>query len=56
MLALLLLVSIVKTSTDVLHYPDEVQESAQEFLADDYLFLTVGLVGGACSDVKQVIC
>ena len=31
------------------------QESAQEFLADDYLFLTVGLVGGACSDVKQVI-
>ena len=36
-------------------FPDEVQESAQEFLADDYLFLTVGLVGGACSDVKQVI-
>ena len=35
-------------------FPDEVQESAQEFLADDYLFLTVGLVGGACSDVKQV--
>merc|ERR1712037_925758 len=34
-------------------FPDEVQESAQEFLADDYLFLTVGLVGGACSDVKQ---
>merc|ERR1719339_153632 len=33
-------------------FPDEVQESAQEFLADDYLFLTVGLVGGACSDVK----
>ena len=36
-------------------FPDEVQESAQEFLADDYLFLTVGLVGGACSDVKQVV-
>ena len=35
-------------------FPDEVQESAQEFLADDYLFLTIGLVGGACSDVKQV--
>merc|ERR1719295_483531 len=34
-------------------FPDEVQESAQEFLADDYLFLTIGLVGGACSDVKQ---
>merc|ERR1712228_380332 len=25
----------------------------QEFLKDDYMFLTVGLVGGACSDVKQ---
>ena len=35
-------------------FPDEVQESAQEFLAEDYLFLTIGLVGGACSDVKQV--
>ena len=35
-------------------FPDEVQESAQEFLAEDYLFLTIGMVGGACSDVKQV--
>ena len=35
-------------------FPDEVQESAQEFLADDYLFLTIGLVESACSDVKQV--
>ena len=34
-------------------FPDEVQESAQEFLAEDYLFLTIGLVGGACSDVRQ---
>ena len=33
-------------------FPDEVQESAQEFL-HDYLFLTIGLVGGACADVKQ---
>ena len=33
-------------------FPDEVQESAQEFL-HDYLFVTIGLVGGACSDVKQ---
>merc|ERR1719187_1091952 len=33
-------------------FPDEVQESAQEFL-NDYLFLTIGLVGGACSDVRQ---
>merc|ERR1739845_299399 len=31
---------------------DEVQESAQEFL-HDYLLVTIGLVGGACSDVKQ---
>ena len=35
-------------------FPDEVQESAQEFLSEDYLFLCVGLVGGACSVVKQV--
>merc|ERR1711922_51680 len=33
-------------------FPDEVQESAQEFL-HDYLFVTIGLVGGACSDVRQ---
>ena len=35
-------------------FPDEVQESAQEFSAEDYIFLTIGLVGGACSDGKQV--
>merc|ERR1719290_75438 len=34
-------------------FPDEVQRSAAEFLNTDYLFLTVGVVGGACSDVKQ---
>merc|ERR1711972_917643 len=34
-------------------FPDEVQESAQEFLAQDYLFVTIGLVGGACSDIRQ---
>merc|ERR1712226_482357 len=33
-------------------FPDDIQTAAQEFL-NDYLFLTVGLVGGACSDVKQ---
>jgi len=33
-------------------FPDEIQTAAQEFL-HDYLFLTVGLVGGACSDVAQ---
>merc|ERR1712179_473654 len=33
--------------------PDDIQTAAQEFL-NDYLFLTVGMVGGACSDVEQV--
>merc|ERR1712240_629771 len=33
-------------------FPDEVQTSAQEFL-HDYLFVTIGLLGGACSDVQQ---
>merc|ERR1719184_420411 len=34
-------------------FPDDIQTAAQEFL-NDYLFLTVGLVGGACTDVEQV--
>merc|ERR1711936_399862 len=34
-------------------FPDDIQTAAQEFL-NDYLFLTVGMVGGACSDVEQV--
>jgi len=34
-------------------FPDEVQRSAAEFLQTSYLFLTVGVVGGACSDVAQ---
>ena len=33
-------------------FPDDIQTAAQEFL-NDYLFCTVGLVGGACSDVEQ---
>jgi len=33
-------------------FPDDIQTAAQEFLTD-YLFLTVGMVGGACSDVEQ---
>ena len=33
-------------------FPDDIQTAAQEFL-NNYLFLTVGLVGGACSDVEQ---
>lgn len=35
-------------------FPNEVQERAAEYL-DDYLFLTVGRVGGANSDVRQVV-
>jgi len=33
-------------------FPDDIQTAAQDFL-EDYLFLTVGMVGGACSDVQQ---
>ena len=33
-------------------FPDDIQVAAQDFL-EDYLFLTIGLVGGACSDVEQ---
>ena len=33
-------------------FPDDIQTAAQDFL-NDYLFLTVGMVGGACSDVQQ---
>jgi probable ATP-dependent RNA helicase DDX4 len=33
-------------------FPREIQEAASEFL-NNYLFLTVGIVGGACSDVVQ---
>ena len=35
-------------------FPNEIQSMAQELL-DNYLFLTVGQVGGACSDVTQSI-
>ena len=34
-------------------FPDEIQKMAFEFLADDYLFLGIGRVGGACRDVAQ---
>ncbi|KAI4498738.1 hypothetical protein M0802_006205 [Mischocyttarus mexicanus] len=33
-------------------FPDEVQLLASRFLSD-YLFLAVGIIGGACSDVEQ---
>ena len=34
-------------------FPEEIQRLATEFLADDYLFVTVGIVGAANSDVEQ---
>ncbi|XP_028320908.1 putative ATP-dependent RNA helicase DDX4 isoform X2 [Gouania willdenowi] len=34
-------------------YPEDIQRLAAEFLKVDYLFLAVGVVGGACSDVEQ---
>jgi len=33
-------------------FPDEIQNLAKNILCD-HLFLTIGVVGGACSDVKQ---
>ncbi|XP_065517875.1 probable ATP-dependent RNA helicase DDX4 [Lathamus discolor] len=36
-------------------FPEEVQRLAAEFLKSDYLFVVVGHVGGACSDVQQNI-
>ncbi|XP_070850074.1 probable ATP-dependent RNA helicase DDX4 [Chaetodon trifascialis] len=34
-------------------YPEDIQRMAADFLKTDYLFLAVGVVGGACSDVEQ---
>ncbi|KFV64380.1 putative ATP-dependent RNA helicase DDX4, partial [Dryobates pubescens] len=36
-------------------FPVEVQRLAGEFLKSNYLFVVVGLVGGACSDIQQNI-
>ncbi|XP_077203262.1 putative ATP-dependent RNA helicase DDX4 isoform X2 [Paroedura picta] len=36
-------------------FPEEIQRLAGEFLKMDYLFVVVGQVGGACSDVQQTI-
>lgn len=36
-------------------FPDNIQTLAHEFLREDFLFLTVGRVGGACSDVTQTM-
>nr|USE40364.1 ATP-dependent RNA helicase [Rachycentron canadum] len=36
-------------------YPEDIQRMAADFLKTDYLFLAVGVVGGACSDVEQTV-
>lgn len=36
-------------------FPNEVQQLASRYLNKNYLFLTVGVVGAACSDVEQQI-
>lgn len=33
-------------------FPEQIQQLAAKFM-HNYLFLTVGIVGGACSDVEQ---
>jgi len=35
-------------------FPKEIQQMASDFM-NNYLFLTVGRVGGACSDVQQTV-
>lgn len=34
-------------------FPDQIQSFAANFLRKDYLFIKVGIVGGACADVTQ---
>ena len=34
-------------------FPDNIQSFAAKFLRKEYLFIKVGIVGGACSDVTQ---
>jgi len=36
-------------------FPEDVQRLAQEILGDNYLFLVVGRVGGANTDIEQTI-
>lgn len=36
-------------------FPEDIQRLASTFLAADYIFLAVGIIGGACSDVRQTI-
>ncbi|XP_028372240.1 probable ATP-dependent RNA helicase DDX4 [Phyllostomus discolor] len=36
-------------------FPEEIQRLAREFLKPNYLFVAVGQVGGACTDVQQTV-
>ncbi|XP_039399760.1 probable ATP-dependent RNA helicase DDX4 isoform X2 [Mauremys reevesii] len=36
-------------------FPEEIQRLSGEFLKPEYLFVAVGQVGGACSDVQQTV-
>ncbi|XP_054571338.1 probable ATP-dependent RNA helicase DDX4 isoform X2 [Eptesicus fuscus] len=36
-------------------FPEEIQRMAGEFLKPNYLFVAVGQVGGACTDVQQTV-
>lgn len=36
-------------------FPDDIQQLARQVMRDDYLFLTVGRVGGANTDIEQVV-
>ncbi|XP_016055309.1 PREDICTED: probable ATP-dependent RNA helicase DDX4 isoform X3 [Miniopterus natalensis] len=36
-------------------FPEEIQRLAGEFLKSNYLFVAVGQVGGACTDVQQAV-
>jgi probable ATP-dependent RNA helicase DDX4 len=35
-------------------FPEEIQMLAKQYLSN-YLFLAVGVVGGACADVEQTV-
>ena len=34
-------------------FPDDIQLAAKTYLAENYLFCKVGIIGGACADVEQ---
>lgn len=36
-------------------FPSEIQRLAGRFLRPNYIFLAIGVVGGACADVQQTI-